>query len=83
MSSYAKKLIEILSKKIKIDDIETIALTRECSVVIQNKFPSKLKDPDSFSIPYVIGNKTIERATCYIGVSVSLMPLSLFKRFVS
>ena len=81
MPSYAKFLKEILSNKRKIEDNETIALTRECSAIIQNKLPPKLKDPGSFSIPCVIGNETIERAMCDLGASVSLIPLSLFKRF--
>jgi len=64
-----------------IEDDETISLTRECSNVIQKKLPPKLKDPGSFSIPCVIGNKTIEKAMCDLRASVSLLPLSLFKRF--
>jgi len=80
MPLYAKILKDILSKKRKIEDNETIALTRECSNVIQKKLPPKLKDPDSFSIPCVIGKETIEKAMCDLGASVSLLPLSLLKR---
>jgi len=43
--------------------------------------PPKLKDPDNFSIPCVIGNETIERSMCDLRARVSLMPLSLFERF--
>jgi len=49
MPLYAKFLKDVLSKKRKIEDNETIDLTRECSAVIQKKFPPKLKDPSSFS----------------------------------
>jgi hypothetical protein len=56
MPLYTKNLKDILSKKIKIEDDETVALTSECIAVIQKKFPPKLKDPGSFSIPFVIGN---------------------------
>jgi len=45
MPLYAKFLKEILSKKSKIDEHETIALGEECSVVVKNKLPTKLKDP--------------------------------------
>jgi len=79
MPLYAKFLKDILSKKRMIEDNETIALRRECSVVIK-KLPPKLRDPGSFSIPCVIGNETIEKAICDLGASVSLFPLSLFKR---
>jgi len=76
-----KKLKDILSKKIKIKDDETITLTRECSVVIQKKLSPTLKYPGSCSIPFVIGNGTIEKAMCDLEASVSLLLLSLFKRF--
>ena len=78
---YAKFLKDILSKKRKIEDDETIALTRECIVVIQKKLPPKLKDPGSFSIPCVIGNETIEKTMFDLGASDFLLPLYLFKRF--
>ena len=81
MPLYAKFLKDILSKKIKIEDDETIALTNECSAVIQKKLPLKLKDPGSFSIPCVIGNETIEKTMFDLGASDFLLPLYLFKRF--
>jgi len=43
MPLYAKKLKDILSKKRKIEDNETIALTRECSDVIEKKLPPKIR----------------------------------------
>jgi len=80
MPSYAKFLKELLSNKRKIEEDETVNLTEECSAIIQNKLPPKLKDPGSFSIPCVIGCETIEKVICDLGVSVSLMPLSLCER---
>ncbi|XP_071932955.1 uncharacterized protein [Coffea arabica] len=53
--SYANFLKEIMTQKKKLEDCETIALTEECSAIIQNKLPPKLKDPGSFSIPCTIG----------------------------
>jgi len=38
-------LKEILSKKRKVDEHEIIALGEECSVVVLNQLPAKLKDP--------------------------------------
>jgi len=72
-------LSEIFSKKTAIEHNETIALTRESSAIIQ-KLPPKLGDPGSFSIPCVIGSEAINKAMCDLGASVSLLPLSLFKR---
>ena len=80
MPSYAKFLKEILSKKRKIEDNETVALTAECSALIQNKLPPKLKDPGSFSIPCMIGDTSFDRALCDLGASVSLVPLSVCKK---
>ena len=71
MPLYAKFLKEIFSKKRKIDEYETVALGEECSVVVVNQLPAKLKDPDSFSIPCTIGNVSIDRALCDLGSSVS------------
>jgi len=48
--------------------------------ILPNKLPPKLKDPESFSIPCVIGSETIKKAMCDLGESISLMPLSLCER---
>jgi len=80
MPTYAKFLKEILSNKRKLEEYETVNLTKECSVIIQNKLPPKLKDSGSFSIPCIIGSEIIKKAMCDLGASVSLMPLSLYER---
>ncbi|XP_058764020.1 uncharacterized protein LOC131637453 [Vicia villosa] len=80
MTSYAKFLIEVLSNKKKIEDNETVTLTAECSAIIQNKMPPKLKDPGSFSIPYNIGKFVIDKALCELGASINLMPLSICEK---
>jgi len=79
MPLYAKFLKDNFSRKRKIKHNETITLTRESSGII-NKLPQKLRDPGSFAIPCVIGSETIDKAMCDLGASVSLLPLSLFKR---
>ncbi|GKV24796.1 hypothetical protein SLEP1_g34363 [Rubroshorea leprosula] len=45
MPSYAKFLKEIVSNKRKLEEYETVKLTEECSAILQNKLPPKLKDP--------------------------------------
>ncbi|KAJ9146095.1 hypothetical protein P3X46_028405 [Hevea brasiliensis] len=80
MPSYAKFLREILSNKRRLEDYKTVALTEECSAILQNKLPPKLKDPESFSIPCHIRETSIERALCDLGASVSLMPLSICEK---
>ena len=80
MPMHAKLLKEFLSKKRKINGHKTIAFGKKCSVVVLNKPLTKLKDPDSFSIPCLIENVSIDRALWDRGSSVSLMPYSFFKR---
>jgi len=57
-----------------------VALGEECSAVVLNQLPAKLKDLGSFSIPCTIGNVSIDKALCDLGSSVSLMPYTIFKR---
>ncbi|KAJ9545367.1 hypothetical protein OSB04_025074, partial [Centaurea solstitialis] len=78
--SYVKFLKDILSNKRKIEEHATVALTEECSAIIQHKLPPKLKDPGSFTIPVHIGNSEFSKALCDLGASINLMPLSIFRK---
>ncbi|XP_073147962.1 uncharacterized protein [Henckelia pumila] len=80
MPSYAKFLKDILSNKRKLEEYETVNLTKECSAIVQNKLPPKLKDPGSFSIPCTIGSISFTKFLCDLGASINLMPLSIFRR---
>ena len=80
MPSYHKFMKEILSKKRSLANFETVALTEECSAIIQKKLPQKLNDPGSFNIPCVIGNIEFDKALCDLGASINLMPLSVFRK---
>ncbi|XP_062114339.1 uncharacterized protein LOC133825404 [Humulus lupulus] len=64
----------------KMEDYETVALTKECSAILQRKLPQKLRDPGSFTIPCTIGNFESMNTLCDLGASINLMPLSVFKR---
>ncbi|XP_024992455.1 uncharacterized protein LOC112526402 [Cynara cardunculus var. scolymus] len=78
MPSYAKFLKDILSKKKKLTEYETVALTEGCSALLTNSIPPKLKDPGSFTIPCSIGGKEIGKALCDLESSINLMPLYVF-----
>ncbi|XP_027182044.1 uncharacterized protein LOC113780442 [Coffea eugenioides] len=69
-----------MTKKRKLEDSEIITLMEECSVIIQNKLPSKLKDPGSFTVPCTIGNVEFFKALCDLGASVSLIPLTVARQ---
>jgi hypothetical protein len=82
MLVYAKFMKELLTKKRKPLDDDTVDMTEECSAIIQQKLPQKKKDPGSFTIPCSIGNITVGRALCDLGASINLMPLSMMKRIL-
>ena len=80
MPSYVKFMKEILSNKRRLSDFETVNLTEECSAILQQKLPQKLKDPSSFTIPCTIRNSIFDKALCDLGASINLMSLSIFRR---
>ena len=61
-------------------DSETISLVEKCSAIFQQKLPTKLKDPGSFTIPCTIGEHFFGKALCDLGASINLMPLSTYKK---
>ncbi|XP_061364997.1 uncharacterized protein LOC133308394 [Gastrolobium bilobum] len=67
------------ARKHKLQECQTVALTEECSAIIEKKFPCKRRDPGSCNIPIVIGNKNVGKALCDLGASINLMPLSVYK----
>ena len=81
MLGYVKFMKDILSKKRKLGDYEIVALSEECSSILQKKLPSKLKDSGSFTISCAIGNSVFEKALCDLGASINLMSWSIFKKF--
>ena len=80
MPKYAKFLKDIISKKRKLEEHETIMLTEESSAILQKKLLPKLKDPRSFTIPCTIGKSYFDRAFCDLGASINLMPLFVFRK---
>ena len=82
MSNYVKFMKHVLTNKRRLREFETVALTKECSLLLQTKIPPKLKDPGSFTIPCSIGNTYCGRALCDLGASINLMPMSVFKQMV-
>ena len=80
MPGYVKFMKDILSKKRKLGDYETMALSEACSAILQKKLPPKLKDRGSFTIPCAIGNSLFEKALCDLGAIINLMVWSIFKK---
>ncbi|XP_016178390.1 uncharacterized protein LOC107620781 [Arachis ipaensis] len=80
MPLYAKFLKELINKKRRWNEKEIVILKQECSAVIQEGIPPKLKDPGSFFLPCTIGNIIIDKALCDLGSSINLMPMSMMRR---
>ncbi|TYH30468.1 hypothetical protein ES288_A01G097900v1 [Gossypium darwinii] len=80
MPTYTKFLKELLTNKRKFEDLSTVELNEECSTILQNKLPTKLKDPGSFTIPCFIGSLNVDKALANLGASINLMPYKMFKQ---
>ncbi|XP_017416658.1 uncharacterized protein LOC108327474 [Vigna angularis] len=80
MPSYAKFSKELLTKKRKYIEEETIKVQGNCSAIIQKLLPPKLKDLGSFTIPCTIGNISVGKALIDLGASINLMSLSMFEK---
>ena len=80
MPSYAKFLKEILKNKRKLEDFEIVELNEECSAILLNKLPQKLKNPRSFTTPCTIGSISFDKALCDLGASINLMSLSILQK---
>ena len=80
MPNYAKFLKEILKNKRKLEDFETVRLNEECSTILLNKIPSKLKDSGSFTIPCTIGYINFEKVLCDLDASINLMSFSILQK---
>ncbi|XP_010246634.1 PREDICTED: uncharacterized protein LOC104589882 [Nelumbo nucifera] len=78
--SYANFFKEIISNNRKLEEFEMVKLNEECSAILQNKLPPKLKDPRNFSIPCTIGEINFDKALCDLGASINLMSFSVFKK---
>ncbi|XP_050889277.1 uncharacterized protein LOC127094492 [Lathyrus oleraceus] len=80
MPTYAKFMKDIISKKRTIET-NPIILTETCSAILQGmKVPVKKKDRGFVTIPCTIGDRSFKKALIDLGASVSLMPLSIYKR---
>ena len=60
--------------------LETVTHTEEFSTVIQRKLLPKLKNPESFTVPYASGDTVFKKALCDLRASINLIPLLIYKR---
>lgn len=78
--SYSKFLKELIANKKKLEKFEMVKLNEECSVILQNKLPPKLKDPRCFSITCTIGEINFDKVLCDLSANINLMPFFVFRK---
>ncbi|KHN15221.1 hypothetical protein glysoja_042495, partial [Glycine soja] len=79
MPLYKKFLKDILIKKGKYINSETIVVGENCRAVIQ-KLPPKFKDLGSVTIPCSIGSVFVGKTFIDLGIGINLMSLSMYRR---
>ncbi|XP_050876041.1 uncharacterized protein LOC127079705 [Lathyrus oleraceus] len=80
MPIYSKFMKDIISRK-RPTDIDPIILTETCSSILQGmKIPVKKKDRGSVTISCTISDRKLKKTLIDLGASVSLMPLSIYKK---
>ncbi|XP_022020266.1 uncharacterized protein LOC110920363 [Helianthus annuus] len=80
MPKYPKFMRDFLTHKRKIESIQQVTLSEECSAALLNKLPQKKIDPRSFTIPCSIGGSPISNALADLGASINLIPATMFNR---
>nr|GEV57377.1 hypothetical protein [Tanacetum cinerariifolium] len=67
-------------KKPRTEEDEEIRMNRRCSDLLQNQLPPKEQDPGSFILLCSIGRLDFSNALADSEASISIMPLSMYKR---
>ncbi|KAK8535928.1 hypothetical protein V6N12_012592 [Hibiscus sabdariffa] len=80
MPNYAKFLKDMVTRKKRIEEFETVAATETCLALMHNKVPVKKTDLGSFTIECFIGHNYPTKALCDPGASINLMPKSVFQK---
>ncbi|KAI3450351.1 hypothetical protein Pfo_007016 [Paulownia fortunei] len=80
MPNYTKFMKDVMSRKRRLVEFETVNLTEDCIAILQKKLPQKWKDPGSFTLPCTIGGPLFDKVLCDLGASINLMPLSVFRK---
>ncbi|GKD29202.1 reverse transcriptase domain-containing protein, partial [Tanacetum coccineum] len=80
MLKFNKWLGTLLRNKEKLEEPAITTVNTECSAIILNKFPEKLKDPGKFLIPCALQELERTNALADSGASINLLPHSIYKQ---
>src|SRR6266536_695791 len=78
MPPYAKYMEDIVTIKRKIPEAKICTMLANCT--FKGGVPKKLGDSGIPTVPRSIKRNYVKTALCDLGVGVSVMPLSLYKR---
>nr|GEW99024.1 reverse transcriptase domain-containing protein [Tanacetum cinerariifolium] len=76
---FASTLKTLIGNKEKLSEMARTPLNENCSAVILNKLPKKLRDPGRFLIPCEFSGINTCNALADLGASINLMPHSVWK----
>nr|GEU34855.1 reverse transcriptase domain-containing protein [Tanacetum cinerariifolium] len=79
MPKFASTLKALIGNKEKLSEMARTLMNEHCSAVILNKLARKLGDPDKFLIPCEFPRMDECLALANLGVSINLMPLSVWE----
>nr|GEX06713.1 reverse transcriptase domain-containing protein [Tanacetum cinerariifolium] len=80
MTKFAPMFKKLLNNKDKLIKLTKTPLNENCLAVVLKKLPEKLGDPGRFLIPYDFLKFNNCLALADLGASISLMPLSIWKK---
>ncbi|GJS35781.1 reverse transcriptase domain-containing protein [Tanacetum coccineum] len=80
MPKFNKWLSSLLRNKEKLEEITITAVNAECSAIIMNKVPEKLKDPGKFLIPCALQELDRTSPLADSGARINLLPHSIYKK---
>ncbi|XP_050889790.1 uncharacterized protein LOC127095096 [Lathyrus oleraceus] len=80
MPTHAKFMKEILTKKKRITEEETIQVDASCNVIIQKTLLHKEIDPEGVTLPITIGNVNVGKSLIDLSSNINLISLSVVNR---
>nr|GFA33835.1 reverse transcriptase domain-containing protein [Tanacetum cinerariifolium] len=81
MPKFAPMFKKFLNNKDKLIELTNTPLNENCSAVVLKKLPEKLSDPGRFLIPCDFTGFDNCLDLAYLGASINLIPLSIWKKF--
>nr|GEV42925.1 reverse transcriptase domain-containing protein [Tanacetum cinerariifolium] len=80
MPKFASAIKSLLANKDKLFNLSKIPLNENCSTMLLKKLPEKLGNLGKFLIPCDFSGMDVCHALAYLGTSINLMPLSIWKK---